>query len=181
MPRPRACPFISIAEQVSEAFTQAQRYSIPCLWRSNSKAPTTASSSSTAKFDAVSLRTPAHVVGDGCSTIAELIRLANENPLRGEGHERPLTKIHIDELLKALLARTGRTLDTVPNIGETVVLRDSANLSTGGEAKDVTDLIHPDMRAMCERAARVVGLDICGIDLIAADIAQPLNATGGYR
>jgi cyanophycin synthetase len=166
-------------EQVTEAFRQAQRYSTTVLIEEQLEGADYRVLVINGQVRAVSLRTPAHVIGDGCNTIAELIRRANQNPLRGEGHERPLTRIHIDDLLKALLARTGRTLDSVPDAAEKVVLRDSANLSTGGEAKDVTDLIHPDIRAMCERAARVVGLDICGIDLIAADIAQPLNATGG--
>ena len=128
---------------------------------------------------AASLRTPAHVIGDGIHTIAELIEETNRNPLRGDGHESPLTKIHVDGMLLAVLTRGGLTLESIPDEGVCVSLRDSANLSTGGAAEDVTELVHPEISAMCERAARIVGLDICGIDLIAADISQPLNPGGG--
>jgi cyanophycin synthetase len=140
---------------------------------------------------AASERLPCHVVGDGRRTLAELVELANQNPLRGEGHEKPLTKIVVDEIVLAHLRKHGRTLNDVPAEGETVTLRDGINLSTGGVARDVTDEVHTSVKLLCERAARAVGLDICGVDLVLEDIAQPfepgrggvieLNASPGLR
>ncbi|HEV2864076.1 MAG TPA: cyanophycin synthetase [Pyrinomonadaceae bacterium] len=129
---------------------------------------------------AASERLPCHVVGDGEQTIAELIETANRDPLRGEGHEKPLTKITVDEIVLAHLEKHGRGLADVPAPGETVTLRDGINLSTGGVARDVTDRVHPDVAFMCERAARAVGLDICGVDLVLEDIsAAPAKGSGG--
>ncbi|GAX88674.1 cyanophycin synthetase [Effusibacillus lacus] len=124
---------------------------------------------------AVSERIPAHVVGDGKHTVAELIELTNLDPLRGDDHEKPLTRIVIDPILIAYLRKRGRNLNDIPDSGEVVYLRESANLSTGGIARDVTDKIHPDVAMLCERAARTVGLDICGVDLVLPDIAEPLE------
>jgi cyanophycin synthetase len=117
-------------------------------------------------------RVPAHVTGDGKLTIRELIDLENRNPLRGEGHRMPLTRIEIDDAAACYLRRAGIELDSVPEAGRRIQLRETANLSTGGKAVDVTDLVHPDFRSICERAALVVGLDIAGIDLIASDISR---------
>jgi cyanophycin synthetase len=119
-------------------------------------------------------RLPAHVTGDGRRTIAELVEIANRDPRRGEGHERPLTRIEICPIVLASLERRGLTVDSVPSVGETVVLRECSNLSKGGTARDVTDTVHPSVARTCERAARVVGLDVCGVDLIADDVSQPL-------
>ncbi|WP_437658506.1 cyanophycin synthetase [Sorangium sp. So ce1182] len=138
---------------------------------------------------AASERLPAHVVGDGQRTVAELIELENRNPLRASGHNGVLTKIVVDDVVRAGLAKQGRSLDEVPAAGERFFLRESVNLSTGGIARDVTDEIHPDTARMCERAARAIDLDICGIDLVAEDIARPLgrgaiielNAAPGIR
>jgi cyanophycin synthetase len=127
---------------------------------------------------AASERTPAFVVGDGRRTIAELIEVENRNPLRGEGHEKPLTQIKVDEIMTAYLCKAGLSLDDVPPDGETVFLRESINLSTGGTAKDVTDIVHPEVAEMCGRAARVVGLDICGVDLVMRDISAPVEWSG---
>jgi cyanophycin synthetase len=126
---------------------------------------------------AASERTPCGVTGDGAHTVRELIDLANLDPLRGEGHEKPLTQIVVDEIMLAYLAKTNRSLEDVPEAGETVALRESINLSTGGTAKDVTDVVHPSVKEMCERAARVVGMDICGVDLVLRDISE--SASGG--
>jgi cyanophycin synthetase len=131
------------------------------------------------KMVAAAQRIPAHVWGDDQHTIRELIDIANHDPLRGDHHEKPLTKISTDPLVLAILKRHGRTLDDVPKKGEMVLLRESANLSTGGMAKDVTDCVHPSFRRMCERAARVVGLDVCGVDLVVPDITQPFDGRGG--
>ncbi|WP_437810039.1 cyanophycin synthetase [Sorangium sp. So ce1078] len=125
---------------------------------------------------AASERLPAHVVGDGRLTVAELIAQENENPLRADGHNGVLTKIVVDDVVRAGLAKQGRSLDEVPAPGERFFLRESVNLSTGGTARDVTDEIHPDTARLCERAARAIDLDICGIDLVAEDIARPLGS-----
>jgi len=127
---------------------------------------------------AAAQRIPAHVWGDGEHTVAGLIELANRDPRRGNDHEKPLTKIYADPLVVAILRRAGRTLAYVPRSGEMVQLRDSANLSTGGEARDVTDRVHPSIRQVCERAARAVGLDVCGVDLVVPDIASPFESGG---
>jgi cyanophycin synthetase len=128
---------------------------------------------------AASERTPCAVTGDGAHTIRELIDLANLDPMRGEGHEKPLTQIVVDEIMLACLGKSGRRLEDVPEAGEVVYLRESINLSTGGTAKDVTDEVHPSVRDMCERAARVVGMDICGVDLVLRDISEPVGRGGG--
>jgi cyanophycin synthetase len=127
------------------------------------------------KLIAAALRKPAHVVGNDELTVAQLIEKENINPLRGEDHEKPLTKIHLNAESETVLARQGLTLKHVPSKGQVVYLKETANLSTGGCAKDVTDEIHPEIKFMCERAARLVGLDICGIDFIAEDISKPLK------
>lgn len=128
---------------------------------------------------AASERIPACVVGDGKHSISELIEMENRNPLRGDHHEKPLTRIAIDPILVAYLRKNGRGLDDVLHRGETVFLRESANLSTGGTAKDVTANLHPDVARLCERTARVIGLDICGIDLVLRNISEPLRPGEG--
>ncbi|WP_455174797.1 cyanophycin synthetase [Azospirillum largimobile] len=128
---------------------------------------------------AVAERVPAHVVGDGAATITTLIDRVNQDPRRGEGHETVMTRITVDDHVRDLLSRSGLTLDSVPAAGQRVVLRDTANLSTGGTAIDRTDEIHPDNAAMARRAALAVGLDVAGIDVVAPDLARPLRQTGG--
>ena len=131
------------------------------------------------KVVAASERLPAHVVGDGEHTIKQLIDIANEDPLRGEGHEKPLTRIKIDSILLSHLQKSGLGLDHTPKKEETVFLRDGINLSTGGTARDVTDIVHPDVRRLSERVARIIGMDICGVDLVLSDITEPLKEGGG--
>jgi cyanophycin synthetase len=131
------------------------------------------------KVVAAAHRIPAHVVGDGRLSVAELIEEENKNPLRGEGHEKPMTKLTIDTVSETYLKRIGMRLDHIPAVGEVVYLRQTANLSTGGSAKDVTDFIHPEVRSACERAARAIGLDVCGIDLVLSGIDQPLKGQRG--
>jgi cyanophycin synthetase len=128
---------------------------------------------------AASHRLAAHVVGDGKHSIAELVEIANSDPLRGEGHEKPLTRIKLDSIASAMLARRGLTVEHVPAQGEKLFLCDSHNLSTGGTARDVTDTVHPEVARLCERAARVIGFDLCGIDLILEDISKPLSEQRG--
>lgn len=124
---------------------------------------------------AASVRIPAHVVGDGQHTVHDLIEELNQNPLRGEDHEKPLTKVMVDQIVEQTLERQGFTLTDVPFAGVTVYLRDSANLSTGGEAIDVTGEIHSSLLKLAERVARIIGLDICGIDMVIPDITEPYD------
>ncbi|HVG05211.1 MAG TPA: cyanophycin synthetase, partial [Burkholderiaceae bacterium] len=140
------------------------------------------------KVAAASERKPAHVIGDGVSTIAQLIERENMNPMRGAGHLKPLTRIAVDEALTAGLVTRGLTLDSVPDERAEVQLRDTANLSSGGTAVDVTDMVHPDVGAMCIRAARAIDLDIAGIDFVSPDITRAdvgaiieINAGPGLR
>lgn len=128
---------------------------------------------------AAAKRVPGHVVGDGRHTIGELVDRANADPRRGIGHEKVLTRIEIDHQAEALLAKAGYTLDTVLKEGEIFYLRSTANLSTGGTAIDVTDIIHPDNREMAIRAAAAIGLDVCGVDFLTDDIAQSYQTHGG--
>lgn len=124
-------------------------------------------------------RVPPRVVGDGRRSVAELLDELNADPRRGDGHAQVMTRVVRDRSLTSVLAQEGLTLDDVPPAGRTVVLRDTANLSTGGEAIDRTDEVHPEVRLAAERAARVVGLDVAGIDLLTSDLSRPLAETGG--
>jgi cyanophycin synthetase len=128
---------------------------------------------------AVARRLPAHVYGDGERTVAELVALENENPMRGSGHLKPMTRIKLDEGARQVLARQCLQFDSVPAAGVMVVLKENANLSTGGVAEDVTDQIHPRNVLACVRAAQKVGLDVAGIDVVCANIAVPLEAQRG--
>ncbi|HEX8612083.1 MAG TPA: cyanophycin synthetase [Telluria sp.] len=128
---------------------------------------------------AASLRRPPAVTGDGRATVQELVDLENRNPARGEGHTNILTRLRLDELALALLAEQGFALDSVVPAGVEVQLRGNANLSTGGTAEDVTDLVHPSTREMCIRAAQIIGLDVAGIDVICGDISQCLREQRG--
>ncbi len=124
-------------------------------------------------------RLPARLVGDGRRTIRQLVDDANRDPLRGEGHQRPLTRITVDDVCLRVLARQGLEPVSVPEPGRTVFLRDNANLSTGGTARDVTDEVHPDNARLAVRASRLVGLDVAGVDIVAPDITRPIAEQGG--
>ena len=130
-------------------------------------------------FVAAAKRTPAHVVGDGKSTIEELVEEVNKDPRRGYGHEKVLTAITINDLTKTIITDAGYTVDSVLKEGEQLILKDTANLSTGGTAEDVTDIIHPANVSMAERISKIIDLDICGIDVMTSDISQPLSDTSG--
>jgi len=131
------------------------------------------------KIVAAAKRSPAHVVGDGKSTIQELVDKVNEDPRRGFGHEKVLTKIDINNLTLELLKENNLTPDSVIRKGELVKLKNTANLSTGGTAEDVTDLVHPTNVFMAERISKIIDLDICGIDIMAETLTKPIENTGG--
>ncbi|MFT3981713.1 MAG: cyanophycin synthetase [Ferruginibacter sp.] len=131
------------------------------------------------KFVCAALRTPAAVTGDGSSTIQQLIDETNKDPRRGYGHEKVLTQITIDQFTQKMLDEKNYTLETVPPKGELVLLKPTANLSTGGTSTDVTDEVHPENIFMCERIAKIIGLDICGIDIMASDLRTPVSENGG--
>ncbi|MFT5754828.1 MAG: cyanophycin synthetase [Flavobacterium sp.] len=131
------------------------------------------------KLVAAAKRVPANVVGDGKNTIQQLIDITNKDPRRGYGHENVLTQIEIDRDSEDLLNKYGYSVDTVPEKEEIVYLKSTANLSTGGTSVDVTDMMHPENIFLCERISRVIGLDICGVDIMAENLTQPLKENGG--
>jgi len=131
------------------------------------------------KLEAAAKRVPGHVVGNGTATITELVEIVNQDPRRGVGHENVLTKLELDEQAFRLLGEKGYTAESVPPEGEVVYLRKTANISTGGTAVDVTDTIHPDNKAMAERAILAVGLDLGAVDFLTSDITQSYRDTGG--
>ncbi len=131
------------------------------------------------KLVAGAKRTPAHVIGNGKSTVQELIDEVNKDPRRGYGHENVLTQITVNDLTKNIIKDAGYTLESVIPEGERLILKDTANLSTGGTAEDVTDIIHPANVSMAERISKIIDLDICGIDIMTTDISKPLSETGG--
>lgn len=131
------------------------------------------------KVVAAAQRVPAHVIGNGKNTVQELIDMENTDPRRGYGHENVLTEITVDRDTTDLLTKKGYSLETILPEGETVYLKSTANLSTGGTSVDVTEMMHPENIFICERIARVIGLDICGIDIMAHNLTQPLKESGG--
>lgn len=131
------------------------------------------------RFIAAALREPAHVIGDGSSSIQQLINEENKDPRRGYGHENVLTEISVDRETVDQLAKYNYTLETVLPKDEKCYLKGTANLSTGGTSTDVTDIMHPANIFICERISRVIGLDICGIDIMATNLTEPLELSGG--
>jgi cyanophycin synthetase len=131
------------------------------------------------KIAAIAERVPAHVIGDGTHTVSELVEETNADPRRGVGHEKVLTRIKVDEAAVELVREQGYAMDDVPPAGEQVKLTLTGNMSTGGISLDRTFEAHPDNVEIAEEAARVVGLDIAGIDFICPDITQPVRETGG--
>lgn len=167
---------IKTPEELSVAFLEAQKISKIVMIEESLKGVDYRVLLVAGKMIAVAERCPAHVIGDGILSLKELIEKENENPLRGIGHENVLSKILIDQETMTLLQRHNLSLEYVPAVGEKFLLKDTANLSTGGIAIDRTEEIHPEIVEMCERAARVVGLDICGVDIIAEDISKPIHS-----
>ncbi len=131
------------------------------------------------KMIAASRREPAQVVGDGRGTIAELVAAVNRDPRRSDGHATALSKIALDAIAKAVLSEQGYATDSIPTAGARVLCRRNANLSTGGTAADVTDQVHPEVAARAIDAARVIGLDVAGVDIVALDVSRPLEDQGG--
>jgi len=131
------------------------------------------------KLIAAARRDPPHVIGDGQHTVRQLVDLVNSDPRRGDGHATPLTRIRFDAIALARLTSQGLDADSVPERGRKVVLRNNANLSTGGTATDVTDDVHPDVAARAVEAALMVGLDVCGVDVVCRTVSQPLEDQGG--
>jgi cyanophycin synthetase len=128
---------------------------------------------------AVSQRIPGHVVGDGRRTIAELVDEVNADPRRGIGHEKVLTRLEFDHQAEQMMLRHGYTPSSVPVAGETVFLRSTGNLSTGGTAIDMTDVVHPDNAEMAVRAVSAIGLDVGGVDFLTTDISRSYKEIGG--
>jgi cyanophycin synthetase len=128
---------------------------------------------------AATRRTPGHVVGDGVHTIRQLVEIVNQDPRRGVGHEKVLTRIELDAQAEMMMGRAGVDADSVPAKDQVIYLRSTANLSTGGTATDVTDIIHPDNRDMAVRAIRAIGLDVGGVDFLSTNIAESYKNIGG--
>jgi cyanophycin synthetase len=131
------------------------------------------------KMIAAARRDPPHVIGDGEHSIRELVAEENKNPRRGDGHATPMTRIRIDDIAVARLDLQGYKPDSVPPKGARVMMRNNANLSTGGAAADVTDDVHPEVAARAVAAARMVGLDVCGVDVVCNSVTRPLEEQGG--
>lgn len=131
------------------------------------------------KLVAVAKRVPGHVVGDGKHTIYELVEIVNSDPRRGVGHEKVLTRLELDYQAETLMTESGYTADSVLKNGEILYLRSTANLSTGGTAIDMTDVVHPDNRDMAERAVKAIGLDVGGVDFLTPDITSSYLDVGG--
>jgi cyanophycin synthetase len=128
---------------------------------------------------AAARRDPPHVIGDGEHTVHELIEEVNKDPRRGEGHATSLTKMRLDEIAVARLGVQGLTPDSVPEKGRRVILRNNANLSTGGTATDVTDDVHPEVAARAVTAAQMIGLHVCGVDVVCESVLRPLEEQRG--
>ena len=131
------------------------------------------------KLVAAARREPPQVVGDGVNTVRELVNIVNQDPRRGEGHATSLTKIRFDDIAVARLDAQGLSPESVPPKGQRVILRNNANLSTGGTATDVTDEVHPAVAARAVAAAQMIGLHICGVDVVCESMLQPLEAQNG--
>ncbi|MDD4568618.1 MAG: cyanophycin synthetase [Tepidanaerobacteraceae bacterium] len=167
------------SDEVTEAYVMAKAYASGIIVEKHIRGRHYRVLVVNGRFCCASERIPAHIVGDGVSSINELVDRVNQNPLRGEYHEKPLTKIKIDPIALKVLTRQGYTLDTVPSKGEIVFLRENGNLSTGGTAMDVTEEICPENKYLAERVASIIGLDIAGIDITTEHISIPVEKSLG--
>ena len=170
---------LSTAEQVRTAFALAREHSRSVIVESFIVGEDHRMLVINGELAAVAKRVPGHVVGDGKHTIEELVEQVNQDPRRGVGHERVLTRLVFDNQAETLLARKGYTRQTVPGDGERVYLRSTGNLSTGGTATDMTDVVHPDNIEMAVRAVKAIGLDVGGVDFLSSDIAESYKEIGG--
>jgi len=167
------------AEQVGIAFHHAERHARSVIVESYIEGFDHRMLVVNGELIAVAKRMPAHVVGNGNHTVEELVEEVNKDPRRGIGHEKVLTRIEFDRMTDRVLAQQGHERQSVPANGEPVFLRSTGNLSTGGTAIDVTDILHPDNRDMAVRAAKAVGLDVAGIDFLTQDISRSYREVGG--
>lgn len=166
-------------EEVRAAFPLAQKYSRYVIVEQSLPGQDFRALVVNNRLIAVAERIPAHIIGDGKHTIKELIDITNFDPRRGYGHENVLTLIDVDAQTESLLAARSYTLDTVLGAGEVFRLKTTANISTGGTAIDRTDEVHPFNVSLFERIARIIGLDVAGIDVVAPDLSTPLTENGG--
>jgi cyanophycin synthetase len=166
-------------EQVIKAFNQAREHSRCVLLETYISGFDHRMLVVNNELVAVSKRVPGHVVGDGERTISQLVDQVNEDPRRGIGHEKVLTRLELDAQAERLLKKGGHTAETVLPAGTIFYIRSTGNLSTGGTAIDVTDIVHPDNREMAVRAAATVGLDVCGVDFLTPDISRSYKEIGG--
>ncbi|MGI6096962.1 MAG: cyanophycin synthetase [Dethiobacteria bacterium] len=169
---------LNTAKEIEEAFALARQFDEGVLVEEYIKGRQYRFLVVGGKVVAVAERIPAHVIGDGKSSIRKLIERVNADPLRGEGHELPLTKIKMDQFSQAALSRQGLCFDSIPEKGRIIYLRENANLSTGGIAVDVTDDVHPANEELALRAAQAIGLDLAGIDIVTPDISIPMGEKG---
>jgi cyanophycin synthetase len=170
---------VTTAEEVRAAFHLAREHSRSVIIESFISGDDHRMLVINGELVAVSRRVPGHVVGDGIHTVAELVEEVNADPRRGIGHEKVLTRLAFDHQALSMLEREGYTQDTVPASGERVFLRSTGNLSTGGTATDVTDIVHPDNLEMATRAVKAIGLDVGGVDFLTTDITQSYKEAGG--
>jgi cyanophycin synthetase len=170
---------LTTAEQVLTAFEVAREHSRSVIVESFITGEDHRMLVIDGELVAVSKRVPGHVVGDGLHTIDELVDEVNRDPRRGIGHEKVLTRLAFDHQAETILANRGYTRETVPAAGERVFLRSTGNLSTGGTATDMTDMVHPDNVEMAVRAVKAIGLDVGGVDFLTTDITASYKEIGG--
>ena len=170
---------LTSSEQVAEAFDIAREHSRSVIVESFITGEDHRMLVINGELVAVALRVPGHVVGDGEHTIEQLVDEVNQDPRRGIGHEKVLTRLMFDHQAETLLSTKGYTRETIPADGERVFLRLTGNLSTGGTATDVTDQVHPDNIEMAVRAVKAIGLDVGGVDFLTTDVAESYKEVGG--
>jgi len=170
---------LTTSGQVSTAYEQARQHSRSVIVESYIEGLDHRLLVVNGQLIAAAKRVPGHIVGDGKSSIEQLVEAVNADPRRGIGHEKVLTRIEFDHQAERLMAQKGYDQQSIPKTDEIVYLRSTANLSTGGTAIDVTDIVHPDNRVMAERAAQAIGLDVAGIDFLTTDISESYRSTGG--
>ena len=173
------CINLGSPDEVSQAFEIASKISKTVVVESYIKGFDHRLLVINGKLVAAAKRVPGHVIGDGKHTVAELVEIVNSDPRRGVGHEKVLTRLEWDIQAEDALTKAGLSRDSVLAPDQILYLRKTANLSTGGTAVDVTDIVHPDIRAMAIRAASAIGLDVCGVDFLSEDISQSYRTHGG--